>query len=145
MCLSPSEIGLSHTIFKVTQRIVCLLFIKLLSVFVISISAFVSFTSHIVTMAILNNKMQKSKGKRGNSFTIVTLSNGTKKARCQHCKPKLTYGERGTTPTLKRNLFICKDLLDELAAPTRPVEMDMGTWFMKPTRRVEGMHENPNF
>ena len=42
-------------------------------------------------------------------------------------------------------IFIIRDLLDELAAPTRPVEMDMGTWFMKPTRRVEGMHENPNF
>ncbi|XP_042752697.1 zinc finger BED domain-containing protein RICESLEEPER 2-like [Lactuca sativa] len=41
-------------------------------------------------------------------FTIVSLSNGTKKAQCNHCKTKLTYSDSGTTSTLKRRLLICK-------------------------------------
>ncbi|XP_042752893.2 zinc finger BED domain-containing protein RICESLEEPER 2-like [Lactuca sativa] len=57
---------------------------------------------------IVMKRKRKKTSKAWYGFTIVTLSNGTKKAQCIHCKTKLTYGDSGTTSTLKRHLAICK-------------------------------------
>nr|KAJ0222937.1 hypothetical protein LSAT_V11C200068010 [Lactuca sativa] len=56
----------------------------------------------------MKQKRKKKTSKAWDGFTIVALSNGTKNAQCNHCKTKLTYGDSGTTSSLKRHLLICK-------------------------------------
>ncbi|KAL4569983.1 hypothetical protein LXL04_025632 [Taraxacum kok-saghyz] len=54
----------------------------------------------------LKRKRQKT-SKVWNDMTVITLSNGTKKAQCNHCKTKLAYVDSGATSSFKRHLSSC--------------------------------------
>ncbi|CAH1416954.1 unnamed protein product [Lactuca virosa] len=63
---------------------------------------------HVGEEEIVMKRKRKKTSKAWDGFTVVALSNGTKKSQCNHCKTKLTYGDSRTTSTLKRHLLICK-------------------------------------